>query len=100
MKTPIKLNKIPIASLINVLQHLYEEGADYIDLQGEHTPGDANDVIKVTVRPEYYVLCLQEIFVQNLTNTVYGKSSNKRNVEYKDLSELVEDDERLEFLQG
>lgn len=55
MKTPIKLNKIPIASLINVLQHLYEEGADYIDLQGEHTPGDANDVIKVTVRPEYYV---------------------------------------------
>ena len=55
MKTPIKLNKIPIASLINVLQHLYEEGADYIDLQGEHTPGDKNDVIKVTVRPEYYV---------------------------------------------
>jgi hypothetical protein len=55
MKTPIKLNKIPIASLINVLQHLYEEGADYIDIQGEHTPGDKNDVIKVTVRPEYYV---------------------------------------------
>lgn len=55
MKTPIKLNKIPISSLINVLQHLYEEGADYIDIQGEHTPGDKNDVIKVTVRPEYYV---------------------------------------------
>lgn len=55
MKKSINLNKIPITSLINVLQHLYEEGADYIDIQGEHTPGDENDVIKVTVRPEYYV---------------------------------------------
>ena len=55
MKTPIKLTKIPIASFIKVLQHLYEEGADYIDLQGEKTDGEDNDVIKVTVRPEYYV---------------------------------------------
>jgi len=55
MKTPITLNKIPISSLIKVLQQIYEEGADYIDLQGEQTPGDANDIIKVTVRPEYYI---------------------------------------------
>ena len=57
MKTPITLNKIPISSLIKVLQQIYEEGADYNDLQGEQTHGDANDIIKVTVRPEY---CIDE----------------------------------------
>ena len=54
MSKPIKLNKVPIANLIQVLTHLYEEGADFIDIAGEETPGDQNDIIKVTVRPEYY----------------------------------------------
>lgn len=54
MSKPIKLNKVPIANLIQVLTHLYEEGADFIDIAGEETPGEQNDIIKVTVRPEYY----------------------------------------------
>ena len=54
MSKPIKLNKVPIANLIQVLTHLYEEGADFIDIAGEEVPGDDNDIIQVTVRPEYY----------------------------------------------
>ena len=54
MSKPIKLNKVPLASLIQALTHLYEEGADFIDIAGESTPESDNDVIKVTVRPEYY----------------------------------------------
>jgi len=54
MSKPIKLNKVPIANLIQVLTHLYEEGADFIDIAGEEVPGNDNDIIQVTVRPEYY----------------------------------------------
>ena len=55
MSKPIKLNKVPIASLIQVLTHLYEEGADFIDITGESTSDSDNDIIKVIVRPEYYL---------------------------------------------
>jgi hypothetical protein len=54
MKNPLKLNKVPISSLIRILSSLYEEGADFIDIEGEKQEGEKNDVIKVTVRPEYY----------------------------------------------
>jgi hypothetical protein len=56
MKAQTKtLNKIPILSFIHVLQHIYEEGAYFIDIDGEHKSGKENDIIKITVRPEYYV---------------------------------------------
>ena len=51
----LKLNKIPVTSLIHVLTKLYEEGADFIDIEGEPQEGKENDIIKVTVRPEYYI---------------------------------------------
>jgi|32_taG_2_1085360.scaffolds.fasta_scaffold03173_5 hypothetical protein len=54
MSKPITLNKIPVANLIQVLTHLYEEGADFIDIHGEPVEGKENDILKVTVRPEYY----------------------------------------------
>ena len=53
-KLPLKLNKVPIPNQIQILTHLYEEGADFIDIEGEEAPGAENDIIKVTVRPEYY----------------------------------------------
>ena len=55
MQKKLKLNKVPVSSLIQILNHLFEDGADYIDIEGEPQPGKENDVIKVTVRPEYYV---------------------------------------------
>ena len=50
----LRLNKIPVTSLIHVLTQLYEEGADFIAIEGEPREDSDNDVIKVTVRPEYY----------------------------------------------
>ena len=55
MKNPLRLNKVPIVSLIDVLSQLFQDGADFIDIEGERTDNDENDIIKVTVRPEYYV---------------------------------------------
>jgi len=51
----LRLNKVPVSSLIQVLSQLFEDGADFIDIEGEAQEGKENDIIKVTVRPEYYI---------------------------------------------
>ncbi|XP_062600995.1 chromatin accessibility complex protein 1-like [Saccostrea cucullata] len=40
-----------------------------------------------------------EMFVKNLTNVSRGKSQDKMNVSYKDLAEVVNSDDVLQFLQ-
>lgn len=51
----MKLRKIPLESLLEILQQLYEDGADYIDISGEVNKDGSieRDVIKITVKPEY-----------------------------------------------
>lgn len=54
-KKSLKLNKIPITALMQILAELFEEGVDFIDIEGEGSEKDnESDRIKVTVRPEYY----------------------------------------------
>ena len=51
----LKLRKIPLQALIEILQDLYENGADYIDLSGEqkNENGSVKDLIQITIKPEY-----------------------------------------------
>lgn len=52
----VKLTKIPLDYILQVLTVLYEEGYDYFDLEGtvsEETE-DSRDVIKITVREDYF----------------------------------------------
>lgn len=53
----LKLRKIPLEPLIQILQDLYDSGADYIDLSGEQNDnGDTpKDIIQITVKPEYII---------------------------------------------
>jgi hypothetical protein len=54
-KKSLKLNKIPITALMQILGELFEEGVDFIDIEGEGSEKEEeSDRIKVTVRPEYY----------------------------------------------
>lgn len=40
--------------LINILEDLYNSGADYVDISGEtNVEGEQRDTIKFTVKPEY-----------------------------------------------
>lgn len=40
--------------LIQILQELYDGGADYVDISGDtDTDGLPRDTIKITVKPEY-----------------------------------------------
>lgn len=59
MKTNLKLNKIPITSLMEILTHLFEEGANYVDIEKEINNEEENDeeennFIRITVKPDYY----------------------------------------------
>ena len=51
----LRLRKIPLQPLIEILQDLYDSGADYIDLSGEQSKegDDLKDIIQITVKPEY-----------------------------------------------
>lgn len=51
----MQLRKIPLMELLEILNDLYEDGVDYIDIAGTSvTEGDnPQDLIKITVRPEY-----------------------------------------------
>jgi hypothetical protein len=48
------LRKIPLEMLINILEDLYNGGADYVDISGDtDADGSPRDTIKITVKPEY-----------------------------------------------
>ena len=51
----LKLRKIPLEPLIQILQDLYDSGADYIDISGEQNgEGESlKDIIQITVKPDY-----------------------------------------------
>jgi len=51
----MKLRKIPLQPLIEILQDLWEGGADFIDISGEQNEEgeDLKDRIQITVKPEY-----------------------------------------------
>jgi hypothetical protein len=51
----MQLRKIPLGPFIEILQDLFETGADFIDLSGENNDeGESpKDTIKITVKPEY-----------------------------------------------
>lgn len=55
MKNPndkfLKIQKIPLYALLEILDKLYEDGVEYIDITGEVR--DDKDVIKILVKEEY-----------------------------------------------
>lgn len=53
----MKLRKIPLEPLIEILKDLFDSGADYIDISGHNNKenDDLQDVIKITIKPEYMI---------------------------------------------
>lgn len=53
-KSNVKLTKIPIEYLLEILETLYNEGYDYFDLEGIIDPDKEKDTIKITVSEDYF----------------------------------------------
>lgn len=52
----MKLTKIPLEEFLTVLTKLFEDGVDYIDIQGEQSideNGALKDIVKISIRPDY-----------------------------------------------
>lgn len=51
----MQLRKIPLMELLEILNDLYEDGVDYIDISGTSSDEgeQPQDFIKITVRPDY-----------------------------------------------
>jgi len=94
----MKLRKIPLESFIEILQQLFEDGADYIDINGEENINN-KDIIKITVRPEYFIHAEEEveeeIEEEFETDYYYEEEKNdddndsKRNLSEDDLNALI-----------
>jgi len=92
----LKLRKIPLLPLIEILQDLYDSGADYIDLSGEQNDGDGDsskDIIQITVKPEYI---LHEEDAEDVTQEIeldYSDddipSTSKRSLSDDDINDLI-----------
>lgn len=55
----LKLTKIPLEYVLQILTLLYEEGYDYFDLEGtvdvdDEEEREKRDVIKISVREDYF----------------------------------------------
>lgn len=49
----VKINKIPLGELLEVLEGLYESGCDYIDMEFKIDPNSVQNVLSITTRPDY-----------------------------------------------
>jgi hypothetical protein len=49
----IRVKKIPLEDMLNILEGLYEAGTNYIDLEFFIDPNMIQSVITITTRPEY-----------------------------------------------
>jgi hypothetical protein len=53
MNQKLQIKKVPILSLLSILEDLYMEGTIYVDIEGVSSSEEFSDSIKVIVRPEY-----------------------------------------------
>ncbi len=79
------LRKIPLETLLQILQELYIGGADYVDISGNNdVNGELRDTIKFTIKPEYMSDIVDDEDI-NIENRLDGKISFSDD----DINELI-----------
>jgi hypothetical protein len=97
----MKLRKVPLEPLIEILKDLYDNGVDFIDISGQ-TSNDSKekrDVIKITVKPEYLIDNEEEEVYMDYTDSyeddvnIYTTEekfkSNDKNFSDNDVNDLI-----------
>jgi hypothetical protein len=77
---------------MQILQDLWEGGADFIDISGEQNGENESlkDVIQITVKPEYIIHLEkdEERSIQTIDMTFYNEDENKP-LSDEDINELI-----------
>jgi hypothetical protein len=85
----MKLNKIPLQPLLEILKNLYDEGVDFIDLSGGPSvvDGEKQDVVKISVKPEY----MTDVNYEQEVELIYSEEEEEE--EKESSSEPLDDDD-------
>jgi hypothetical protein len=86
-----QLRKIPLETLIHILQEIYDGGADYIDISGDmDDDGNLRDTLKITVKPEYFSSTEKDVIKKLKDNTSFQKNSDiLYGLSEEDINELM-----------
>lgn len=82
----ITIKKIPLDSLIDTLVDLYNQGVDYIDIEGQQ--GDGRDYMAIAFNKEY----MMEEAVKNfeeIPNCITEEDITKSKLSDEDLNDLI-----------
>lgn len=75
--------------LINILEDLYNGGADYVDISGDtDVDGNLRDTIKITVKPEYLSDTNQEDEL-SIEQELDVTDDNRPSLSEEDINELI-----------
>jgi hypothetical protein len=88
----MRLRKIPLESLINLLADLYDGGADYIDITADSTDNDDPDQMKITVKPEYMsedLDTVRKIEIDFTDEDVIDEEPNGKALSDEDINDLI-----------
>lgn len=86
-----QLRKIPLETLIHILQEIYDGGADYIDISGDmDDDGSLRDTLKITVKPEYISSSEKDVIKIAKDNKSFQKNSDiLYGLSEEDINELM-----------
>ena len=86
------LRKIPLEMLLQILQDLYDSGADYVDISGDtDVNGAPRDTIKITVKPEYMtdIENDSDVATEGEINMKWSEEDVPSRLSDKDLNDLM-----------
>lgn len=83
----MKLNKIPLAQFISILEEIYDSGANYVDIEGfpDVDSGELKDIIKLIIRPEY----LTDDEEEEIDDVDVKYEENNDKLSDEDISDLI-----------
>lgn len=84
MKKFSQLRKIPVGPFIEILKNLYDDGVDFIDINGETSEDLKNiqDTITIIIRPGY-----------NIDDPEYDHDENKQDCDNLNINMMLLDED-------
>lgn len=93
-KERIKISKVPLEDLLNILENLYEQGVNFVDFDFIIDPKEDQSVISISTKPEY-ISTPEELEVEKL---LYGDDEDEDDEDEEDdvLARIRKEQKELE----
>jgi hypothetical protein len=87
----MRLNKIPLAQFINILEEIYNSGANFVDIVGfpDSDSEELKDIIKLVIRPDYLADDDDEEEGEDITGYIMNEDDDHDKLSEEDISDLI-----------